>query len=570
MFNRSYAAFSIIFFTNFRAPPIRVSVCDGVARSPVLINSKEYQMPYGQLPVSDVDTHARAYASDKRHNEFNERDLPVLLGSDTTVLGEKEQQKALDVIASINEPVTITSGDDHPNQVADPETVGREEREKTRKEEERYQAEMRKYLRDPKVLDVLSHLLNSPNRETIRIDPRMLDSTTQCGKQCGGGNGSRSGKGSQTESSSNQSGQGGFVTGYSARSSLVVGLGGGGGGLGGAGGGDDEDPNNYHPFNITPSHYYDFMGYEEQPQREDDALRDAAMAVLTQGMVGNPMLSQFNNTQEEPLSCSLDGIRLPDFEEMDLDFSSDVLSNDAAQYLSHDDPMFQIAPAEESAAGVVQISQPLSDTFPMAEESSDIKDSFDLIHMMKPSTQRTHPQGKVIGITPQASSIPRSQIPGLNLPTSYPSSLPSPAPSNASSYMVPIPSPLPPRTPVTPVTPANPPPPSPLLTPSTPQPRGFFFPKSFIEGDKRVCELSISPDIRPERRNTAFRAVFYMENFYTEVFQCSEMDMDLKVANDVRAKMCDMEFEAQSFKISLSMPKDCKSCACVRVHWVCT
>lgn len=524
--------------TRDRAPPIRVTMGE-VPRNPLLVKSKEYQVS-GPIPVSESGTHSRVYTCDE--HQFSEKDLPILPGSDTAILNEKEQKEALDVIASVNEPVAITSGDEDLNQVADPETIGRENKEKSRKVEEKCLENIRKDLKDQKVLDVLCRLINLPNREMFRIDPRVLDTPTQCGKQCpGGGNGGSNNKGSQTESSSSQSGQG--------RSSLVVGVGGGGfGGLGGAGGGDDEDPNNFRPFNLPPSHYTDFMGYEEQPQMGDDAQRNAAMAaVLTQGMVCNPMLSQFNCTQEEPISTSLDEMRQPDFDfdGMDLgDFSNDDFIKDAAQYLSPSDPMFPVTCAEESVVGVtgvVQMAQASSDAFPMAEESSEIKDSIDMIHMMVP-TQR-----------PQANSIPHSQIPGLNPVSSYAAPLPSPAPSTASSYLAPTPSPLPPRTPMTPMTPAP-------MTPSTPQPRGVFLPKSFIEGDKRVFDLSIAPDIPNEKRNTAFRAVFYLCQFYQEVVRCSQSDMDLKVANDVRANMCPMDYsvESHSLKLSLNMPKDCK------------
>ena len=542
---------------------------NGVPSNPVLIKNKEYQMSsHVKQPISDVDSHARAYSSDQRRDEFCEWNLPLRSeGSDTTVLGETEQSKALNAIASSNEPVMIKCGEDLPNEVADPETIGREEREK-------YQEELRRDLHDPKVLDVLSRLINMPNHETFRINLRALDAASQRGKQCGGGKGGRSSsKGSQTESSSSQSGQGGFVTGYSGRSglsNLVTGL--GGGGLGGAGGGDD-DPFNLRPLNLPPSsHYAEFAGFEEQPEN-DDAQRNApVMSMLTPAMSGNnPMLSQFNCTQEEPLSYSLEGMRpFDDIEGMEFDLE------DTDRYLADIiDPSFQIAPTEESSTIVPQASQdssPPVSRFPMPEESSsDIKEAFDMIHMMKPSsaTQRARPQEPTIGITPLANMIPpNSQISGLNS-YPYPYSLPSPAPSTTSSYMAPTPSPRPPLTPMTPVTPA--PSPMPPATPSTPQPRGgFFSPRSYIDGDNRVCELSMPPDVPPENRNTAFQALLYVSGFYTKVLECSKTDYDLKVANDVRAMMCAMECGVESrLKVSFTMPQECKLCLCVLCSYTC-
>ena len=513
----------------------------------MLINNKEYISKQ-----SDLDTYSlAAIASETRHGEFSDCDLPVNLGKDTTVFGDKEQQSMLPVIASVGEPVVMKLSDDNlPNQVADPEAVGREAKEKARKAKEKYCEEMKKELSDPKLLDVLSRLINLPNRENFRTNLCALDGGSQDGKQCGGG--TTSSKGSQTESSSAQGGQGGFVTGYTgARSSLVVG-GLQGGGVGGAGGGDDEDPNNYRPYEIPPAHYTDFMGFEEQPEKEGDAERNAAMAILTQGLMDgdNPLLSQFNNTHEEPLSASLEGVRPLDLMEgMDLDFYDPF--SDAAQYLGSQDPIYQVAPAEETAT--LGGAQPVSNAVPTTEDaSSDIKASLELIHMMKPSSQPSRPQAPMIGITLKSSSIPRSAFPGLNSTYLTPlPSLPSPASSNMS-----VASPCPPLTPKTPA-----PPQSPAPTPTTPQPRGFFLPKSYVEEDSRVCELSIAPDIPPDKLAMASRAMLYINEFYTSVFNCSQMDMDLKVANDVHANLCCMQMD-NTLKVSLRMPKDCKLLFC--------
>jgi hypothetical protein len=53
--------------------------------------------------------------------------------------------------------------------------------------------------------------------------------------------------------------------------------------------------------------------------------------------------------------------------------------------------------------------------------------------------------------------------------------------------------------------------------------------------------------------------MLYISQFYTSVFQCAEKEMDLKVANDVHAKMCPAEFDdTPGLRVTFTMPRDCK------------
>lgn len=428
--------------------------------------------------------------------------------------------------------MALDLGEDLPNQVANPEKIGLEEKERSLDR-------VRKELRDPQVLDAVCRLINLRH---VEFSFREL-ATVPVGKQCGGGKGEGGGgggstsKGSQTESSSSQGSQhGSFVTGYTGSAlgnHIVTGL---GRGCGGGGGGGDDDPFNYRPPDTLSGHYADFVGFEEQPN--NDAQRDAAMAILAT-MADNPMLPQFNQNREELPSCNLERVEAMDFDTDDLFFDELLQSS------------LQIEPAEETLASSLSPTPPVSE-----ETQSDIGHAFDLIHLMKPA-QRSKLQGPMVGLTPAATSIPHSQIPGNNT-TAY---LPLLSPSPTTPYSAPTPSPMQPAS-VPPMTPTSitpsPMPPTPP-TPSTPQPCGFFKPNAFIEGDNRVCELTIPSHIPQEKRNMPLMALYYATSMYQKITQCMEQTCDLKVSSDVMAKMCAFEFHPEECRITFTMPKECKS-----------
>ena len=519
------SCFGLLLSSNCRAPPIRV-LNHGESSNPVVINNKEYPLSSSpENPAPTIDSRHRALG--EQNQEFCDWNLPLPRSGDTTALSEAEHPHALNAIASSSEPVALDYGEDLPNQVANPEKIRLEEKERSL---DRVQKE----LHDPTVLDVVCRLINLRHVDFSfrKLAAKPLGKQCEGGKGGGGGSGSTS-KGSQTESNASQGSQHGtFVTGYTGSSlgnHIVTGL---GRGCGGGGGGGDDDPFNYRPPDTLSGHYADFVGFEEQPN--NDAQRDAAMAILTT-MADNPMLPQFNQNREELPSCNLEMVEAMDFD------GDDSLFDELL------DSALQIEPTEETLVSSLSPNPPVSE-----ETQSDIGHAFDLIHLMKP-VQRSKLQGPMVGLAPVVKSIPHSQIPGNNT-TAY---LPLPSPSPATPYSAPTPSPMQPASiPPTPtsLTPSPMPP-----TPSTPQPCGFFKPNSFIEGDNRVCELTIPPHIPQEKRNTPLMALYYTTSEYQKIMQCVKQSCDLKVASDVMAKMCAFEFHPEECRIAFTMPKECKT-----------
>ena len=179
-------------------------------------------------------------------------------------------------------------------------------------------------------------------------------------------------------------------------------------------------------------------------------------------------------------------------------------------------------------------------TEPAEETSSDIGSALDLIHLMSRHNirQNVHPgQGLVSPRSPVLANLDMvlSPCPTPSTPSSVPSPcLPSPQLATA-----------------------------PQLT-TTPQqatsnsPSSLFIPKSFIQGDKRICELTVPEDIPRCNRILPLRALFHSANLYWKFEHCLEQPYDLKVANDARAKLCDFVFDHEQSKLVFSMPKDCK------------
>ena len=586
------------FFVQFRAPPIRTDL----QGSSVLVNNKEYKMLSGKMPLAETDATPCAY-------EFSDHDLPVHGGKEKFAIPEQEQQLVLDSIACVNEPLAIpSSSEELPNQVADPEAVGCEVKEMARRqresENERQLEEIRGELKDPKVMDLLTRLLSYPNREKLYILPRDFDAASERVRQCGGGGRAGSGtsnQGSQTESSSSQGGQALVVGG-------LLGSGGGGsGGLGGAGGGDD--PNDHRPFNLQPSHYNEHTVIEEKAETDDEVWRHVMSILEDDSVMFNTNNDPFfSRPQEEPLSASLDFTKHTDFPEaMDFDVAAFCCdpSDDLSQYLPSE-PMVPVEPAEETTATcqpdpgleelflppqmvvdqsqvqavpqsvqqplvvqlprpqqIVQAQQP-TEAIPMSEQtsggvSSDIQASIELIRLMRPQVaQRPRLPGQALSLSDNVLSYS-----GVTASTPH-QPPPSPAPSTHSSLMAPSPRPPPtpgnfplpsPRPPPTPSTPGTPAPP----TPASCQPCGPFLLDTFIQGDQRVCQLSISPEVTGEKKNMAVRAMMFINFFYDGVFNCAEQEVDLKVASDVHAKMCRCEFDdVPNLTVALRMPRDCE------------
>ena len=165
---------------------------------------------------------------------------------------------------------------------------------------------------------------------------------------------------------------------------------------------------------------------------------------------------------------------------------------------------------------------------PAEESSSEIGTAFDLIRLMKcpqPSTLNpiTRPKMPKLALVSPSNPVPRSQM-----VSSTTSALPQPA---SASHCPPV----------TPTTAGN-----------------IFRSDSYIRGEERVCELSVSKDGPPETHSMRQRALTYCVNYVMQLKQCLEQSCDLKVANDVRAKLASFTFELEQQKLLFSLPKDCK------------
>jgi hypothetical protein len=390
--------------------------------------------------------------------------------------------------------------------------------------------------------------------------------------------------------------------------------------VGGAGGGDD-DPNNHLPFNLVPSHYDDVVVFEEQGMTEDEQLRHAMSAILDVGevMVNDPLFPQFTRPYEEPLSASLESTRPGGIPE-EMDFDIDTLCESVNEYYLPAEPVTAVEPAEETTLtsyqplqqapseisqsvglevdftleslqtlvepvqtqSMTQHSQPVlamnsevpaqqamvmqpaqhASGLTATEESSEIKESFDIIHLMNPLTGKRPSfgghllsfSGNVLrypGVTPTTPRPPLSPTPSAHSNMAA-SPLPhlvgiTPLPPLTPTSLAPIPSPRPPSTPGTPCTPA------------TSRTFGPFIVDTSIKGDRRVFELSTSQDLTPNQRNVAVQAMFFINTFYSSVYRCAQQEVDLKVATDVHAKMCEFDFDDYpTLTVAFSVPKHCK------------
>jgi hypothetical protein len=391
--------------------------------------------------------------------------------------------------------------------------------------------------------------------------------------------------------------------------------------VGGAGGGDD-DPNNHLPFNLVPSHYDDVVVFEEQGMTEDEQLRHAMSAILDVGevMVNDPLFPQFTRPYEEPLSASLESTRPGGIPE-EMDFDIDTLCESVNEYYLPAEPVTAVEPAEETTLtsyqplqqapseisqsvglevdftleslqtlvepvqtqSMTQHSQPVlamnsevpaqqamvmqpaqhASGLTATEESSEIKESFDIIHLMNPLTGKRPSfgghllsfSGNVLrypGVTPTTPRPPLSPTPSAHSNMAA-SPLPhlvgiTPLPPLTPTSLAPIPSPRPPSTPGTPCTPA------------TSRTFGPFIVDTSIKGDRRVFELSTSQDLTPDQRSVAVRAMFFINTFYSSVYRCAQQEVDLKVATDVHAKMCEFDFDDYpTLTVAFSVPKHCEN-----------
>ena len=328
-------------------------------------------------------------------------------------------------------------------------------------------------------------------------------------KQCPNGGGSS--KGGQTETGGG--GQTSCVTGHTSLgfgSSLVTGL---GSGIGGGGGGDD-DPWYNCPVDLPRSHYDDYVLWDDDMESDN---RDVFPTLTT-----TP-----TELQMDPFAfiSRLDDI--PD------------LGPPLPVQSSTNDPFVEVVPQTPTQS---------------TEQSSDIGSSFDIIHLMS----RPSP---MLGLVSPANPVLRCQMMSPVSPSPSTLSLP-PTPMQAPTPVQPPtpslpPTPMQPPTPSLPPTPMQPPTPSsiPSPTPATPN---LLQPETYIKDGLRYCELSVPRNIPQPERILPLQALFYSANLCFKYRHCMDQPYDLKVANDVRAKLCECNLDLEQSKLVFTLPKECK------------
>ena len=472
--------------------------------------------------VSDLSV--LPYTTNQHFNyEFSDRDLPISLGSDTMVMGENELRNALPTITSTNKSLMIASTDGC----------------------------LTKRKRNEAFLETYTSYYG---------DETYMGGTSGFGNKC-----------ARIVTSSNES----LVTGADRGLGRSVDS--------GYAAGNDGD---HRPSYLPSSNRNQLMGFEVMPKRYH---RNAPTVVLTPEQTSNSVFQWFPSGHSEPHSHSLVPIyptthpsnsklqfqvcpmeenvacsmhtpdELPlhilngedplgEAEEVALDDlhpSIPLLGEETErsmwQDLTNDPtptctngftevmneqlpvvPVIQTTP-EPTQPPVVHVEEGFHGAPAPKEASWFIPDSLNGCRTTPPAP----PQGTWVGVAPYTSSIPHSHMGHIPRPKPYASIVPPPPPTNVD------------------------------VTQSTPQPKGYFSSSLSTAGGEKVFEFKVSPNLPSKQHDFAEEALIYVARFYSDVFLCSlRRDLDLKIATDVRARLCPYTNEANCLK--LTMPQDCK------------
>ena len=99
----------------------------------------------------------------------------------------------------------------------------------------------------------------------------------------------------------------------------------------------------------------------------------------------------------------------------------------------------------------------------------------------------------------------------------------------------------------------------PASSPTSPTSANLLQPKTYTEGDLRCCELTVPEDIPQAARILPLQALFFSADLCYKYKNCMKELCDLKVSNDVRAKLCEFDFDLEQTKLVFTLPKECKS-----------
>ncbi len=198
------------------------------------------------------------------------------------------------------------------------------------------------------------------------------------------------------------------------------------------------------------------------------------------------------------------------------------------QFSGHEDMMLPaIVMPEPTFTNTVNV-QPTEESKP---KPSSIDENLSLIKMMKVKRKTG------AGLVAPDYAVPPSQLAPKQSPqTPYPVQVSSPA---SLDHIVS------PRTPNTPITPST----------ST---KGPFSIRSYGEKDKRCFELGTRKDLSSSDRMMGVKALFYCFEMTTKFRECMSNPCDLKVANNITAKLCDFDLDSMTHKLVSKVPRDCK------------
>lgn len=182
------------------------------------------------------------------------------------------------------------------------------------------------------------------------------------------------------------------------------------------------------------------------------------------------------------------------------------------------------------------------------QEQTDTGDHLDMIKMM--NVQIKAPTAP--------ASLGLKQAHNIMVPTGH-----IPSPMHSENNIIP-------QSPAMPFTPHPPTPiasieasdPSPApQTPQTPwssAQKGPFELKSYVENDKRVCELSVREDLPTEQRQIAMQAMYFSVESNMQIADSAKSFCDLKVAIDAKAELAGSKFDFSSATLQFTIPQDCK------------
>ena len=178
------------------------------------------------------------------------------------------------------------------------------------------------------------------------------------------------------------------------------------------------------------------------------------------------------------------------------------------------------------------------------EQQSAIADDFDIIKMMNVQLKPSAPAN--LGLKASATHmVPVGHIPSpMHSENSISPSTPyTPNPQPITPVEASAPSPSTPHTP---------------KTPSCPSQNGPFQLRSYVEEEKRVCEIGLRGDLPPSQHQFALRALLYSMDIHQKMVECLSKPCDLKVAIDARAELCGAKFDQASSSLQFSMPQECE------------